>query len=354
MNDTNDLATDVVDSQPATAGNADNPNLDGPVFDLSDDAFIASIKEELGEPVEEVVEEQPTEEQELVEDASDENIEAEESVEEEIEEDQEEVSEDAEIDVLGYEELFSQVKALEINGETYTPAQLKSILGQDKAAGTKAREAAAQLKEVTAKSEELAKKEHLLNERVKSSNNVNVLSELQVKAKDLNTRLEAARAEGDMYEVTQIKDELDILGRKYQATKSQVENTRKMQEEQQLHNAVKGLQERGLGYLVEDTPQATAWNAYASSKLTAKEVEMASMVPAFAEAIEKARKYDAARGTEGKKLVSKGPTLKGAGKKAPTASQKQKASVDRINAGKASQDEIQAYLMQQGRDLFKP
>ena len=98
---------------------------------------------------------------------------------------------------------------------------------------------------------------------------------------------------------------MNQLAGKYKAAEAQVAQVRQQEDQEMQRKAVEGLKQRGLEYLVKDTPQAKAWTTYAQSKLSDTELRTAALSPAFAEVIEKARKWEEANGKEGKKLVNK-------------------------------------------------
>ena len=351
MND--DLMTDAVESPSAADDNVNNPGTETQELDFSLDA-LASYAEKEGLVESAEVEEEVTEQEELVADDSDESdIEAEDTAEEAEEADPAEEEEFAgDIEVMSVTELFEQVNKIEINGKEYSQAQLKSILGQEESAGTKAREASAKLKEIETRESKIAQAEAAVQQKIQAAGASDQMTTMQAEARKLNAAIEVARQEGDMYEVAVAKDKLEILTKQYHQAKSKVDTARQQADLQQVQAAEKGLQERGLSYLLEDGPKAKAWLDHVSTKLTPAEIRMATLSPAVAAAFEAERLYESAKGKEGKKLVSKGPTLKASGKKAPSKNQKQQAKIERLNSGKASRDEIEAFLRQQGREMF--
>ena len=350
MND--DLMTDAAESPSAADGNVNNPGTETQELDFSLDALASyAEKEGLVEGAE--VEEEVAEEEELAADDSDEsNIEVEETAEVEEADPAEEEEFAGDIEVMSVTELFEQVNKIEINGKEYSQAQLKSILGQEESAGTKAREASAKLKEIEDRENKIAQAENAVQQKIQAVGASEQMSAMQAEAKRLNAAIDAARQEGDMYEVAVAKDKLDVLKQQYHKAKSKVDAVRQQSENQQVQAAERGLKERGLSYLLEDGPKAKAWLDHVSSKLSPAELRMATLSPAVAAAFEAERLYVAAMGKEGKKLVSKGPSLKASGKKAPSKSQKQQAKIERLNSGKASRDEIEAFLISQGREMF--
>ena len=359
MAENENLVTDSGDSLSSDEGNVNNQDLNSIDLDSSMDAFASYLAQEghideapvAEEPTEEPEVEEPEVEEELVEDAADDSdIEADESAEEDGEDP--EVNSEAEIDVLSYNDLFDQVGAVEINGETYTPAQLKSILGQDKAAGTKAREAAERLKELETREGKLIEQEEWLQQRTGAKQQSDQLVQLQNHAKQINAEINKAREEGDMYELSVQKDKLEQLSNHYNKIKREVDQVNQKQEAELYLKAEAGLRELGLNYLLEDSPESKAWTDYISKSLTQSEMKAVTLNPQLAAMVEKARKWDIANSKQGKKLVSKSTTLKTNGNKSSPKKQNAK-KMERINSGEASRDELQAYIMQQGRDMFK-
>ena len=90
----------------------------------------------------------------------------------------------------------------------------------------------------------------------------------------------------------------------------EVQHVQHQAEAKQVAAAEQGLKDKGLGYLLEDNPQAKAWTSYASSKLSDSELRAITLIPSLAEMVEKARKYDNSVKTKGVKLKSSGKTLK--------------------------------------------
>ena len=348
----NDNLVPETNDSPSEVDDNVNPNPDNFELDMSIDALASHLEsqgEDISHLVEESVDEEPEEDsEEQVEPSDESNIEAETPEVEEEESDQEEPFA-GDIDVISITELAEQVGKIEINGKEYSPAQLKSMLGQEESAGTKVREAATKLKEAEAKVEELNRKEALLNERTKAAVNVDEMAVIQSEYKQLATGLEKARGEGDAYEITIITDKMNQLAGKYRQAEAQVSQVRQQEDAEMQRKAVEGLKSRGLEYLVKDTPQAKAWTTYAQAKLSETELRTAALSPAFAEVIEKARKWEEANGKEGKKLVNK---AKSAPKRSVKKSRPDNSLATKMKNGTATREEIEQAIFNQGREMF--
>ena len=348
-----DLVTLATDSLSGATDNVQNPNTTPEAgIEAFADAFLASegLTDESQEQTE-VAEESATEEH-AEEIADDSNVEAEETTQE-AEDTDLEVNEEAEIGVLSYQDLFDQVGAVEINGETYTPAQLKSILGQEVSAGKKAREATDKLKEIEARTEQLAQQEQWLQQRSEASKQNDQLVQMQAEARKINASIEQARAEGDMYELTVQKDKLEALKGQYNKVNQQVAAVKQQEEAQMYQKAEAGLKDLGMGYLLQDNADSKAWMQYASSSLSANEVKAVTLNPQLASMVEKARKWDAANGKQGKKLTSKSPTLKTAGSNPSKIKQQRKQLMSsEMAAGRGNQNDALAGIESIARELF--
>ena len=348
-----DLMTDGAESPSAMEGNVEE--LGAKLFEgIFDTELDANASKEVEEPdVDDQEEEVVSEEEEPADDASvEESDEAEETVEED-DDDQEEFSGD--IDVMSITELAEQVGKIEINGEEYTPAQLKSILGQETAAGTKAREASAKLKEVEAREAKIAEQEEWLTQRTNAAATSDQLVEMQSEARKINASLQKAREEGDMYEVAVQKDKLEVLGQEYQKAQQEVQGVQQKQQQELMVKVEQGLKDRNLGYLLQDNDDSKAWTEYASSKLSQQELQTVLMIPAVAEAIEKARKWDGAGKKSTAKLKSSTKTLKkGTGNKLSSQQTKaQQAQKARLRNGEGLQEDVDAAAMRVAMDFFK-
>ena len=213
------------------------------------------------------------------------------------------------MEILDYSEWSKY--ALEIGGKTYTGSQLKSALGRLDSAGKDAREADQLRKDYEAKTAVLAQQEIVLKDKFAAAGQVDQLGKFTTEAKRIQTAMAKAREEGDMYELTQLKDRMDQVGGAYRKAKVQVDNAKAQMEQKTEADATAAFKAKGLGYLVEDTPQARAWSDYASSSLTETEIHTAARSPGLAEIIQKAMKYDNARAKTPKKaLKTSGKTLR--------------------------------------------
>ena len=292
----------AVNQQTEAEANAGIDALVADMFNLNDEDNLPPSEDP--EVSEEATESE--ESAELEEQAEDADVDTPDEAEE-TEETDESGLEEGDLEIVSYDDLKGY--ALEIGGETYTPAQLKSMLGRMKAAGDDARKADQAVKELDAREAKLQEQEEWLKQRASAASQSDQLAEMQADARRINAKIEAAREEGDMYEVAVQKDKLDVLKSQYAQAQQQVSQVQQQAEAKQLESAEKGLRDRGLGYLLEDNPQAKAWTSYASSKLSEQELRAVTMIPALAEAVEKARKYDASQ-KKGVKLKSSGKTLK--------------------------------------------
>ena len=348
-----DLVTDAIDSLSGAEGNVENPNAQAEAgVDAFADAFLASSGIVDAPSAETEVVEESDEVEELSEDITDETpVEAEaEATEEETDL---EVNDDAEISVLSYQDLFDQVGAVEINGESYTPAQLKSILGQEVSAGKKAREAAERLKEMETREAKLQEQENWLQQRSKATQQSDQLVQMQSEGRKINAAIKQAREEGDMYELSVQKDKMDQLNNAYRKAQKEVNAVSQRQEAEMYQRASKGLKDVGMGYLLEDNKDSQAWTTYASNNLAASEVKAVTLNPQLAAMVEKARKWDIANGKQGKKLTSKSPTLKTQGSSQTKLKQQRKAAMtDAMKRGQGDQQSAEAGINAIARELF--
>ena len=312
------------------------------------DAFAASL---FGEPQEEqpVVSEEATqseeiadEELELSDDEAD--IDTPDEADEGSVEDESELQDDGELEIVSYDDLKGI--ALEIGGEHYTAAQLKSMLGQMKSAGKSAREADEAQKSLQAREEQLNALEAQLNQRKQTHTQSDQLSRLEVAGKQLNKQIADARKAGDMYEVTVLKDKLDMLSQHYRTTKSQVDAAMQQDELARIEKATASLKERGLEYLLSENEQSAAWLNYVGERVSQDEMSDIATNPSIAEAFEKARKYDAARKKKGTKLKTSGKTLKSGVNKPKTVNPDAKKK-------QAYNDNPDLYFADLAKDLFK-
>ena len=354
MND--DLVTDNSESPSAFEDNVEELGADlfEGIFGESLDAKASDEKPEeteVNDQVEEVVDEDS---EVPVDDASDDDsvVEADEADEEE-ETDPDAVPE-TDIDVMSITELAEQVGKIEINGKEYSPAQLKSILGQEESAGTKAREASSKLKDIEAREAKLVEQEKWLEDRNTAVAKSDQLAEMQVEARKINAQIQKARGEGDMYEVALYKDQLEQLNVNYKAAAQQIKQVQAREEQESVAKAEAGLRERGLDYLLSDNENSKAWVEYANTKLTPQELRAATLSPGFAELVEKARKFDAANGKTTKKLKSSAKTLKsGTGNKIGSKQSKQEqARKQRLRAGVGTESDTNASAMNIAKALL--
>ena len=310
MNDVNNPTQGTTES-PSVSTGAVSHEMTEAEANAGLDAFAAQFvgavpQNEEPEVSEEATEsEESIEEEELMDDAG---VDTPDEVDEYDEVQDESDQPEGEVEIVSYDDLKGY--ALEIGGEHYTAAQLKSMLGRMKSAGEEARKADQAVKDLDAREAQLAEQEQWIQQRVSATAQSDQLAEMSSEARKINAAIQKARDEGDMYEVAVQKDNLDVLKQQYAAVKKDVDAVSQQYEVKQMQAAEHGLKERGLGYLLEDSPQAKAWTDYATSKLSQQELRAVTMIPALAEAIEKARKYDSANSKKGVKLKSSGKTLK--------------------------------------------
>ena len=235
--------------------------------------------------------------------------------------------------------------AFVIGGKKYTKAQLSSILGQEQAAGTKARKAAEELKKVEEAKQKLQEQEAWLKQRTNAASQSDQLAEMAAEARKINAKIEKARSEQDMYEVAVQKDNLDVLKGKYAKAQQEVQHVHAQAEAKQIAAAEEGLKSRGLGHLLEDGKEAKAWQDYAGSKLSDAELRAVTLIPALAEALEKARKFDASQKISSKKLTPSKKRIGSTGNQILSKTQKDKAAKQqRVAAGVMTETDIDAEI----------
>ena len=278
-------------------------------------------------------------EEDHIEDSEDAPTEHEEHVEDDAEDDEVEVAEaeddddsdqEGELEVVSYDDLKGL--ALEIGGEHYTPAQLKSMIGRMKAAGNNAREADQALKDAEVKLQEVKAQEAWIEQRMQAVQHSDQMHKIQAEYAELSAKIEKFEEEGDMYEVTVLERKQKRLAQEYHKAKAEVDAVESKTQEQKIAKARQGLEARGLAHLNNDGAETKAWVSYVQSKVDdSSEFQVAATTPAIAEAFEKARKWDEAKtGTKRKKLKTSGKTLKpGVNKAAVPQASKKKAEYDR-------------------------
>ena len=364
----NDLATDGAGSPPVTEGNVGNREFDNISLDSGFDAMKASLErqgvrtdhvevrrieepeltaddfytndyKESNEFRGEVEEQEADQVEELdTDDNSDEtHIE---DADAEVEGDEEvdpgdDVNENAEIDVLAYDDLFDQVQKIEIGGEVYTPAQLKSILGQEVSAGTRAREAAERTKELDAREQQLEAQIQWLDTRkvaaVQSDEMARIARDYQA-LEDAHMELDP---EVDLYEVNLNREKMNRMGKRYQQLKQEVDAVTARVEAEKEQRSAAVLKEKGYDYLLSNNKRSQAWNDYAQNNLGMSEAAVFQAVtdPSVVIAIEKARRWDEAQSKDTTKLTSSSKTPRSTGRlKQPSQrakAQKQAAHIKR-------------------------
>ena len=314
-------------------------------------------------PQQEVAEEVKTEQQseesveeevEQTEEADDTNIEAEEAVEE-GEVDQEETSESPkEIDTLSFTDLSDQVEKIEIGGKEYTPAQLKSILGQEESAGTKARKAAEELAKIEAKQAELSKQEEWLSKQREASVQSDELATYANEYKALDAQYQQALAEEDAFTLPLIKGKMENVQKKMQEAQNKVQEVQKEAHQKHMSKVSAELQSQGYGNLLKNGAEADAWKAYAT-KVGLDQAGMFAAVntPQLAIALDKARRFDELNSKKGTVLKSKGKLLKSSGKTVLNNKQKSEAAYKkRMAEGNPSDKDQRDYFTALANDVL--
>ena len=333
------LGTEEAESPSVTEAN--DENLGNRMFEnLFGESLTPEASEDPDSSHDDVQEEEESTD-ELVEDASDDKVEVDET---DVEDDDDlAVNSEADIDVLPYEDLFDQVGAIEIGGKNYTPAQLKSILGQEESAGTKAREASAKLREAEEVLARAAQQEQWVEQRMNGVQHSDQLLKIDAEIKEASEIRARARDEGDMYEVAVQKERIEVLKEQREGHKAEVDAVNKRVNHEKIQALNSSLETRGVGYLVSDKEAVGRWVEYVSNTgITQEEFKTAQLSPAIAEAFEKARKYDAAQTKGGKKISSSKKTLKaGTGKKiTSTATKKGAERKTRLKKGQGTPQDV--------------
>lgn len=382
----NNLVTDNADSPSAIDGNVSNREFDSVSLDGNFDAFRASLErqgvrtdhvearaieerelteddfynndyKESGEfqgTVEEV-QEVPAEELDSDDNSDvDSDIEADDATDDDEVTDPIDVNENADIDVLSYDDLFNQVGKIEIGGELYSPAQLKSILGQEVSAGTKAREAAERVKELDARAEKLDAEQAWLEQRKEAAVQSDEMARLQREYASIQEKVKGMDPQEDLYEVSLAREQMARIGERYNELHQEVSVVQQRADAEKAQKAAAELKAAGYDYLVSDQKKSKAWLNYASGLgMSQAELHDAARTPSVAIAIEKARQWDAAQSKDTKKLTSTAKAPRSSGRiKQTSQAQKDAKQVSRIKSGQASRAEIEAFLMKQGRETF--
>ena len=307
------------------------------------------------QPQEEVVEKEEetqqseeisTEQEELVETEADDT-----EIDVEVEDADEEEVVDQEVDsdklALSFTDFMDQVGALEIGGKEYTPAQLKSILGQEESAGTKARKAAEELAKVEAAKKELAEQEIWLKKRTESVAQSDELAKLANQYTSLNAQYQKALSAEDSHQMTILDGKMKNVANRYKAAQGKVQEVQREAQQRHLTKVASTLETEGYGNLLKDTPEATAWKAYAT-KVGLDESGMFAAVntPQLAIALEKARRFDELNSSKGKVLKSKGKILKSSGNKIQnTKTKAETARKQRLAQGKITDSDANDYFL---------
>lgn len=331
MSESNPTQTPVESLSSGVSGAVDQHDLEIQA-DAALDAFAAQFvgadpqNEEPAEREVEESEEVTGEHEELSDDDADVDTPDEADDAEEVEESDQQ---DEELEIVSYDDLKGY--ALEIGGENYTAAQLKSMIGRMKSAGKEAREADQALQEANARLEQAQAQEQWIEQRMSAVASSDKMHQLQSQWQKMNEEIARYEEEGDMYEVTLLERKQKRIAQEYHAAKHELETVQERETQKKRKVAREGLESRGLTHLNNDGPETKAWVDYVKSKIdNPAEFQTAALTPSIAEAFEKARKYDASVGkTKGSKLKSSGKTLKsGVNTPAKTPASKRKAEYD--------------------------
>ena len=344
MIDNNVPANEATDPQSAVESDDDKAarlfeNIFGDPVDASEEAPQEIVEEDIEES--EVVEE----DSEIVEsDDTEEYLEADDAEEDETTDD----PVDADMD---FESLAEQVEAIDFgNGAIYTPAQLAALVGQGKAASTKAREADAKLKEAEATLEKATQAEEWIKNKIEQ---VNGVDELASKAQEVQYwQQQVAIAEG-ADEGFKAMRELQAAQSEYASLEAQTNQLRNDVFEKTMGEQTKLLQDSGFG----EAPASEAWQTYAQDNLSDTAKKMINSDASLVIALEKARLYDKAQTktkATGKKLASKKTLTKrgSAPKPSSTSSKENQARRKRFKNGEITESDIDNFGRDMMNDLF--
>ena len=244
-------------------------------------------------------------------------------------------------EIVNYDDLEHYI--IDIEGQQYDRAQLKALIGQSEATGTKSREASDLLKSAEVKIAELDKREADLQTQVNGAKANDQLAQMYNKGNALQNELATAKTEGDMFEVTRINEDLKDLTRDINQAKADVKKSNDISFDKAEKSAIDGLKAEGYEYLTKKGTGSDNWTAYAKGKLTESQLDSVSMIPALAIAVEKARKFDLAQGkTHGKiKATSNKVLTNGTGNAIESRNTKEDNARDaRMSNNTATADDI--------------
>ena len=249
------------DSPSAASSGAVDMMLNEAKAEAGIDAFAAQLvgavpqNEEPVEAEESESEDAEVEVEELTEDDADDET----PVEAEAEDDQDESDqdEDVELDVVSFDDLKGY--ALEIGGDTYTAAQLKSMIGRMKSAGKEAREADQKIKDADDRLAKVAQAEEYAQNQLVAAKAKGQLASLQNAAQAINKKIATARDAGDMYEVAVQRENLEILKQQATTINTNIKEAEGKAHETKTALARDGLIKRGLSHLNNDGKETKAW-----------------------------------------------------------------------------------------------
>ena len=303
------------------------------------------------------LEEATPEAEEEVEDQADESTEDEELVDldedegdldETDEPNQDEEETDSEVSEYDFNDLDLNDK-ITINGVTKTRSQWDALAGQEKAVGTKARKAAEAEKAAEAKLQEAEQMRVAAAEKLKTAGSASIVNELAIAIKRTQQDISVAEDNSDAYEVVMGERKLRKLVSQYKQEQGKIERIREEDNQRTHAAAVKGIESRGLDFLVrEGSAESKAWLNHAGKDLGLSEadIEKVAMIPGVAEAIWNSSKMNKSKKTTAKKVKSTKTGLPASGKKVMSKSQKETtARQNRANNGIMSEADIDAEIL---------
>ena len=323
---------DVKDTSPDT-----DPTLAYAMEQLTQEGFLLD-PEDRAEEVEEVSSEEAVED-ETPETDSSEEVETDEVEDEDVTSEDEADEVDREmVDESSLDEfLFPTPEGPK------TWAQIQSELGQVKAASKKSREAAAELKELDAKREEVAQAEAWAKQQMEGAQSAAVLAQFDNALGALQQQIDEAAKGNDFNTVTKLTYQRDQLSNQRTEVAQQVDAVKAEQQQRNWQEQHAILEERGYSQMINDD-----YIAYIEplAPTTKQYINDSAEVAILAE---KARLWDEsqAKGAKGKKLKGSGKTLnKGsAGSVSKAKSAKQQERDQRIAQGRASEAEVDDALL---------
>ena len=214
---------------------------------------------------------EPTEVEELVE--SDE-VDSEDELDETDEPNLDEDETDGDVNEYDFNDLDLNDK-ITINGITKTRSQWDALAGQEKAVSTKARKAAEVEKAAEAKLEEAEKMRQAAVDKLNTAGGVSIVNELAIAIKNTQGQIEEAEQQNDAYEVVMGERKLKKLVQQYKGEQAKIDQIKNEEIARAEEAAVKGISDRGLGFLVkEGSAESKAWLSHAQKdlKMNAEEI----------------------------------------------------------------------------------